>query len=109
VEDIGTKLVAVWSQSGSTARLFSKARIDVPILAFSSDDKSCRQMCLHYGVIPCCRPIPEDGKRFTSLVDKLITENKWANAGDRIVLVTGQQIGAVGTTSAIHVHNVKEQ
>jgi len=109
VEDIDAKLVAAWSQSGSTARLLSKERIDVPILAFSSDDKSCRQMCLHYGVIPCCRPIPEDSKRFTSMVDKLITESKWANAGDRIVLVTGQQIGAVGTTSSIHVHNVKER
>jgi pyruvate kinase len=108
VEDIDIKLVAVWSQSGSTARLLSKARIDVPILAFSSDEKSCRQMCLHYGVIPCCRSIPEDNERFTSLVDKLVIENKWANTGDRIVLVAGLQLGAVGTTSSIHVHDVKE-
>jgi len=72
VEDIDAKLVAVWSQSGSSARFLSKARIDVPILALSSDERSCRQMCLHYGVIPCCRPIPEDIRQFTSLVDKLI-------------------------------------
>jgi pyruvate kinase len=108
VEDIDVKLVAVWSQSGSTARLLSKARIDVPILALSSDEKSCRQMCLHYGVIPCCRAIPEDVERFASLVDKLVIENKWANAGDRIVLVAGQPLGAAGTTSSIHLHNVKE-
>jgi pyruvate kinase len=108
VEDIDVKLVAVWSQSGSTARLLSKARIDVPILAFSSDEKACRQMCLHYGVIPCSCPIPEDNVRFTSLVDKLITENQWAKTGDRIVLVAGRQLGAVGTTSSIHAHDVKE-
>jgi pyruvate kinase len=107
-EDIDVKLVAVWSQSGSTARLLSKARIDVPILALSSDEKSCRQMCLHYGVIPCCRPIPENSERFTSLVDKLITENKWANAGDRIVLVTGRQLGAVGTTNSVYIHDVND-
>ena len=107
VEDIDVKLVAVWSQSGSTARLLSKARIDVPILALSSDEKSCWQMCLHYGVIPCCRPIPKDDERFTSLVDELIIENKWANTGDRIVLVAGQPLGAAGTTSSIHVHDVK--
>jgi pyruvate kinase len=108
VEDIDVKLVAVWSQSGSTARLLSKARIDVPILAFSSDEKACRQMCLHYGVIPCCRPIPEDCERFASLVDKLVIENKWANAGDRIAFVVGQPPGVAGTTSSIHVHDVKE-
>lgn len=108
VEDIDVKLVAVWSQSGSSARLLSKARIDVPILALSSDEKACRQMCLHYGVVPYCRLIPEDDEQFTVLVDKLIIEDKWANVGDRIVLVAGQPLGAVGTTSSIHVHDVKE-
>ena len=106
VEDIDAKLVAVWSQSGSSARFLSKARIDVPILAFSSDERSCRQMCLHYGVIPCCRPIPEDIRQFTSLVDKLIIENKWAQPGDRIVLVAGRPLSAAGTTNSIHVHNI---
>ncbi len=106
VEDIDAKLVAVWSQSGSSARFLSKARIDVPILALSSDERSCRQMCLHYGVIPCCRPIPEDIGQFTSLIDKLITENNWAHAGDKIILVAGQPLGAPGTTNFIHVHNI---
>jgi len=106
VEDIDAKLVAVWSQSGSSARFLSKARIDVAILALSSDERSCRQMCLHYGVIPCCRPIPEDIRQFTSLVDKLITENKWARPGDKIILVAGKPLGAPGTTNSIHVHNI---
>jgi pyruvate kinase len=107
VEDIDAKLVAVWTQSGSSARFLSKTRIDVPILALSSDEKSCRQMCLHYGVIPCCRPIPEDISRFTSLVDKLILDNNWAQPGDRIILVSGQPIGAAGTTNSIHIHNIE--
>ena len=106
VEDIDAKLVAVWSQSGSSARLLSKARIDVPILALSSDDRSCRQMCLHYGVIPCCQPIPEGISQFTSLVDRLILKNKLAQAGDRIILVPGRALSAVGTTNSIHVHNI---
>jgi len=106
VEDIDAKLVAVWSQSGSSARFLSKARIDVPILALSSDERSCRQMCLHYGVIPCCRAIPEDIRHFTSLVDKLIIENNWAQPGDRVVLVAGRPLGAPGTTNSINVHNI---
>jgi len=107
VEDIDAKLVAVWSQSGSSARFLSKARIDVPILALSSDERSCWQMCLHYGVIPCCRSIPEDIRQFTSMVDKLIIENNWAQPGDKIILVAGQPLGAAGTTNSIHVHNIK--
>ncbi len=105
-EDIDAKLVALWSQSGSTARLLSKARIDVPILAFSSDERICRQMCLHYGVIPRCRPVPSDTERFTSLVDNLILERRWAQQGDIIVLVAGRPIGTAGKTNAIMLHTV---
>jgi len=107
VEDIEAKLVAVWSHSGATARLLSKARIDVPILAFSSNETACRQMCLHYGVLPYCQSIPEDINQFMYLVDKLVVENKWAQAGETIVLVSGKPLGATGTTNTINVHNIK--
>ncbi len=105
-EDIDAKLVAVWSETGSAARLLSKARIDVPILAFSSNERVCRQMCLHYGVIPRCRTIPSDAEQFTKLVDELVLERAWLGKGDIIVLVAGQPIGTAGTTNAIMVHSV---
>jgi pyruvate kinase len=105
-EDIDAKLVALWSQSGSTARLLSKARIDVPILAFSSDERICRQMCLHYGVIPRPRPVPSDAEHFAEMVDNLILERKWAEQGDIIILVAGQPIGTAGKTNAIMLHTI---
>ncbi len=53
VDESDVRLVAIWSEDGHPARLFSKARIDVGVLAFSSDAGVCRQMCLYYGVVPC--------------------------------------------------------
>lgn len=105
-EDIDAKLVAVWSQTGSSARLLSKARIDVPILAFSSNERVCRQMCLHYGVIPRCRAVPPNTEKFTRMVDKLVLERSWARKGDMVVLAAGEPIGAAGTTNTIMVHTV---
>ena len=106
VDDISAKLVAVWSQTGSTARLLSKERISSPILALSSDQHTCNQMSLHYGVIPRCRPIPKDISQFTQMVDHLIVSRNWARVGDDIVLVVGQPMGIAGTTNAVIVHNV---
>ena len=106
VDDIGAKLVAVWSQGGSSARLLSKARIDAPILALSSDERTSRQMCLDYGVIPLCRPIPENIEEFTRVVEELIISSSWAQVGEKIVLVAGRPLGAAGTTNAIIVHNI---
>lgn len=105
-EDIDAKLVVVWSQTGSAARLLSKARIGVPILALSSNERICRQMCLHYGVIPRCRAIPVDMQRFTAMVEELVLQRGWVGKGDIIVLVAGQPIGVAGTTNAIVVHSV---
>ncbi len=109
VDDISAKLVAVWSQTGSTVRLLSKERINVPILALSSDKRTCNQMSLLYGVIPRCQPIPEDNNKFTQIIDKFIINRKWAQIGDKVVLLTGQPIGSAGATNAVIVHTVSAE
>ncbi len=106
VDDISAKLVAVWSQTGTTVRLLSKERLNVPVLALSSNQRTCNQMSLLYGVIPRCQPIPEDNNRFTQIVCKFILNRKWVQTGDKIVLLTGQPIGTAGATNAVIVHTV---
>jgi pyruvate kinase len=106
VDDISAKLVAVWSQTGTTVRLLSKERLNVPILALSSDQRTCNRMSLLYGVIPRCQPMPEDNNKFTQIVDNFIINRKWAQVGDKIVLLTGQPIGTAGATNAVIVHTV---
>ena len=108
VDDTHAKLVAVWSQNGASARLLSKARIDVPILALSSRERICRQMALHYGVIPRCQPVPTDIPQFADMVDEMVLQRNWAQAGDQIVLVAGKPLGATGTTNAIMIHTLTD-
>jgi pyruvate kinase len=108
VNDISAKLVAVWSQTGTTARLLSKERISVPILALSADQRTCNQMSLHYGVIPRCQPIPENIDMFAQIVDHYIISRKWAQAGENVVLVVGQRIGIAGATNAVIVHTISD-
>jgi len=106
VDDTDAELVAVWSQTGSAARLLSKARIDVPIVALSSNELNCRQMALHYGVVPRVKIIPENITEFTETVEKLVLKSKWGRIGDQVVLVAGRPLGAAGTTNAIMVHTI---
>jgi pyruvate kinase len=106
VDDLSPKLVVVWSESGEAARLLSKARIDVPILALSSRQKVCRQMCLDYGVMPCCLPIPQTVDEFVRVTDKLLVSRGLAKADDRVVLVAGQPLGEPGRTNTLVVHVV---
>jgi len=109
VDDVEARLVAVWSQGGGSAQFLGKARVDVPILALSSNLTTCRQMGLNYGVIPCHQPIPETIESFTALVDQLAVQKGLARMGDKVVLVTGQPLGGEGTTNAIVVHTVTQR
>ena len=106
VDDIDAGMVAVWSQTGAAAGLLSKARIDVPILALSSNDRNCKQMSLHYGVIPRCRPVPDNIDEFARMIDTIVLDRKWLSAGAKIVIVAGSPIGVAGMTNAIMVHTV---
>lgn len=103
IDSIHAKLVVIWSENGHEARLFSKARIDVPIVAFSSNPRVCRQMSLHYGVIPILRAIPEGLGRFQTLAKTTIREHNWATSGEQVVMITGRPLSDTAGNSIMVV------
>jgi pyruvate kinase len=108
VHDLDLKLVAIWSQTGGTARIFSKARFPVPIVALSSDHRALRRMALHYGVVPQEMLPPRDTVALVQQMDKMVQEKGYAEAGDRIVIVAGASMGTPGTMNSVIIHTVGE-
>jgi pyruvate kinase len=108
VQDMELKGVVVWSQTGSTARLFSKYRMCVPIVALSSDHRALRRMTLHYGVIPQEMPPPEELTGLIAWVDEFVREKQMAAVGDRIVIVAGLSMTTPGTMNNLVIQTVGE-
>jgi pyruvate kinase len=108
VRDLKVKLVVVWSQTGATARIFSKNRFNVPVVALSSDHRALRQMALHYGVIPQEMEPPDEMATLIRRVDRLVQERKFAAVGDRVVIAAGASLGTPSTMSGIVIHTVGE-
>ena len=106
VQELDAKLVAIWSQSGATARIFSKTRFPVPIIALSSDHRALRRMALHYGVVPQELPPPSDMRELVRTLDELVQKRQFASAGHRIVVVAGVAFGNPGTMNGIVIHTV---
>lgn len=109
VNDLKVKLVVVWSQTGATARIFSKSRLPVPLVALSSDHRALRRMALHFGVIPQEMPPPGTMMDVVESVDRLVQDRKFAHVGDRIIIVAGAALGTPGTVNGIIIHTVGEQ
>ncbi len=108
VHDLNIKLVAIWSQTGGTARVFSKARFPVPIIALSSDHRALRRMALHYGVVPQEMLPPADSVALVRDTDQIVQEHGYAQPGDRIIIVAGSSMGTPGTMNSVIIHTVGE-
>jgi pyruvate kinase len=106
VEDLKLKLVVLWSQTGGPARIFSKNRFPVPIIALSTDHRALRRMALHYGVIPFEAAPPETIDAMIKEVDALVREKGLAKSGNRIVIVTGSALGTPGMMNGLVLHTI---
>ncbi|MDQ2646517.1 MAG: pyruvate kinase, partial [Myxococcota bacterium] len=86
--EVGAKLVVALTETGVTARLVSKARANAPIVAFSSDQRTLRQLALLWGVAPRSLMSPqasfEEQVRDTT---QFLTQNGLVKSGERYVMV----------------------
>jgi len=105
-DELGARLVGVWTESGFTARLISKRRLLQPIIGLSADERVCRQMCLYYGVIPLQTNRPADDNAMLGQLDQLFVERGLAARNDLVVVVAGTRLNKPGATNALLIHLV---
>jgi pyruvate kinase len=109
VEDLDAKLVIIWTQTGGTARVFSKHHFPVPIIALSPDQRTLRRMALHYGVVPQHMAAVDDIGAVMAATDQFVLEKKYAQPGERIVIVAGWSPASPGSMNGLVIHIVGTQ
>ena len=104
--DLGVRLVAVWSATGTTVRMVANYRLPMPILGLTCDEHVQRQMNLLYGVIPVRVPPLDHPAAMVRTLDALVLERRLAAPGDVIVVVTSTRPTVAGATDTALVHRV---
>jgi pyruvate kinase len=102
--ELHMKLIAVFTHSGFTARLVSRYRPLVPIIAFSPEQHTRRRMALLWGVTP--RSIVDIKKidGLATIAEKRLVEERLVRKGDVIGIVAGTPMGIRGTTNFMKFH-----
>jgi pyruvate kinase len=102
--ELHMKLIAVFTHSGFTARLVSRYRPLVPIVAFSPEPEIRRRMSLYWGVTS--RSISDIKKidGLAALAEKRLLEERLVRKGDVIGIVAGTPMGIRGTTNFMKFH-----
>jgi pyruvate kinase len=107
--ELHMKLIAVFTHSGFTARLVSRYRPLVPIVAFSPEADTRRRMALIWGVCP--RSIPDVRKvdGLAEVAEKRLLEEGMVRKGDVVGIVAGTPMGIRGTTNFMKFHVIGGQ
>jgi pyruvate kinase len=95
--------ICVVTRTGSTARLVSRYRPDLPILAFTPLQSTYRQLCLLWGVTPIKTEFVNTEEDFDRQVRGIVLERGYAHAADRIVVTGGYPVATGGPTNMIRV------
>ncbi len=104
--DIDASAIAVCSISGSTARMVSRFRPQVPIIGITTNEKTWRRLSLSWGVTPVmCENYTSTDVLFYSAT-KLTKELLKLEKGDKIVVTGGVTNGKSGNTDLIKVETL---
>lgn len=86
--------IIVFTQSGRTARLMSKARPDVPIFAFTPEIATFQQMGMLWGVTPFLVPYADTLEMMIKHLETAIATATDLESGQQVILISGFPVGA---------------
>jgi pyruvate kinase len=104
--NINAKAIVVFTHSGFTASLISKLRPNIPILAFTPDEKVLKRLPLYWGVIPKFieQVEREIDQSFIEEIGLSLKREKIAHKGDNVVFVASSPF--LGRPNVIRVHKL---
>ena len=106
--ELNVKAVAVFTQSGSSARLISKYRPRVPVFAFSPFDSVLRRIALYWGVTPVHMRRLQSTDKMVEAAARSLRGMGAVSHGEFIVVIAGNPIAKRGSTNFLKVHRVTE-
>jgi pyruvate kinase len=105
--EVKARLIIAFTSSGDSARLVSKGRAKVPILAFSPIETTRRRLALVWGVQPRSLQVASTEEEIVNLAADYVVGHGLASHGDRVVLVYGAPLNVKGTTNVVRVHDLR--
>ncbi len=107
-KDEGLSAIAVFTQTGNNARVMSKQRPNVPILAFTPDEKTYQRTALMWGVESFRMPRADSLEEMLQGVDHVLRQETELNDGQRIAIIAGIPVRKMLPANMIMIHEIGE-
>jgi pyruvate kinase len=107
-EDLPMGAIAIFTETGNTARMISKYRPKAPIYAFAHVDRVVQRMNLYWGVRPVgCRQA-RSAEQMVTMAEQDLVRGGVLQPGEVLGVVAGTR-QASGSTNLLRLHVVTEQ
>lgn len=104
-QDLHMAAIAVFTESGATARLISKFRPKTAIFAFGNTPQVCNRMNLFWGVHPILRSQSLTTEEMVATAEQELCRRRLVNSGDVIGVVAGTRL-STGSTNFMRLQVV---
>ena len=104
-QDLEMKAIAVYTETGTTARLISKYRPTAPIFAFAANTTVCARLNLMWGVSPLSCEMTPDAEDMVHRAETYLLQMHAVHPGDIIAVVAGTRSSS-GSTNFLRLHVV---
>ena len=106
-DDLDLRAIALFTESGSTARKLSKYHPSAPIFAFSPVEVTINRLNLLWGAIPILCPKINSNEAMVECAENLLAEGGYVKARDVIAIVAGTRTKS-GSTNFLRLHVMGE-
>ena len=100
------RAIFVFTTSGRTARLISRLRPDLLILALTPNRKVYHQLSMDWGVIPIYCPHSNNIREAFQATSLFALKEKLISFGDSVVVTAGMPFGQTGSTNMMVLENI---
>jgi pyruvate kinase len=107
-EDLPMGAIAIFTETGNTARMISKYRPKAPIYAFTHIAPVVQRMNLYWGVHPVRCQQARSAEQMVTLAEQLLVGRGQLKAGEILGVVAGTRQTS-GSTNLMRLHLVTEQ
>ncbi|WP_158246356.1 pyruvate kinase [Sulfobacillus sp. hq2] len=105
-ESLGARAIITVTSTGYTARMVSRARPEVPIIALSANLKVARQLQISWGVYSLHSPGVDGASDMAATAIGESADRGYVQDGDLVIFTAGVPAGIPGTTNLVRVETV---
>lgn len=104
--DLKAAAILTVTKSGGTARTLSKFRPNCPIIALTTDETTCHQLSLSWGIESGLMDEKDNTDQLIEHAIQVSLDKGYLKKGDLVVITAGVPLGISGTTNLLKVERV---